>query len=66
MDMNAPHLTPYRNPISHLVYSAEGADVNTVICNGEIMMRNREVLTLDEMEVMNIAQSAAEDLISRS
>ncbi|MCC7550284.1 MAG: amidohydrolase family protein [Methanobacterium sp.] len=66
VDMNAPHLTPYRNPISHLVYSAEGADVNTVICNGEILMRNREVLTLDEMEVMNIAQSAAEDLISRS
>ncbi|OPX57189.1 MAG: N-ethylammeline chlorohydrolase [Methanobacterium sp. PtaB.Bin024] len=66
VDMKTPHLTPYRNPVSHLVYSAEGSDVDTVICNGEILMREREVLALDEVEVMEIAENAAEDLISRS
>jgi 5-methylthioadenosine/S-adenosylhomocysteine deaminase len=40
--------------------------VDTVICNGEILMREREVLALDEVEVMEIAENAAEDLISRS
>lgn len=66
VDMKAPHLTPYRNPVSHLVYSAEGGDVSTVICNGQILMRDNEVVVLDEVEVMEMAENAAEDLISRS
>ncbi|WP_321423105.1 amidohydrolase family protein [uncultured Methanobacterium sp.] len=66
VDMKAPHLTPYRNPVSHLVYSAEGADVNTVICNGQILMREREVLVMDEVEVMEMAENATEDLLSRN
>ena len=66
VNMKAPHLTPYRHPISHLAYAAEGSDVNTVICNGQILMQDREVFVLNEAEVMEIAESAAEDLISRS
>ena len=46
VNMKTAHLTPFRNPISHLVYSANGGDVDTVICNGEILMKNRELLTL--------------------
>lgn len=65
VDMKTPHLTPYRNPKSHLVYSAEGADVSTVICNGKILMLEKELLVLDEMEVMDLAAQAAEDLLSR-
>ena len=48
VNMKTAHLTPFRNPISHLVYSANGGDVDTVICNGEILMKNKELLTLDE------------------
>ncbi len=66
VDMKKPHLTPYRNPISHLVFSAQGSDVNTVICNGQILMQEREVLIIDEDEVMEMAKNAAEDLISKS
>ena len=66
VDMKAPHLTPYRNPVSHLVYSTEGADVSTVICNGNILMKEREVLVLDEAEVMARAENAAQDLLSRN
>ncbi|CDG64182.1 MAG: 5-methylthioadenosine/S-adenosylhomocysteine deaminase [Methanobacterium sp.] len=66
VDMKAPHLTPYRNPISHLVYSTEGADVSTVICNGNILMKEKELLVLDEAEVMARAENAAQDLLSKS
>jgi 5-methylthioadenosine/S-adenosylhomocysteine deaminase len=66
VDMKAPHMTPYRNPVSHLVYSAEGADVSTVICNGQILMHEREVLVMDEVEVIQMAENAAEDLLSRN
>lgn len=66
VDMMTPKLTPIRNPVSHIVYSANGGDVDTVICNGELLMENRELITLDEIEVLKIAENASEDLISKS
>jgi len=38
---------PLYNPIANLVYSANGSSVDTVICNGKILMENRELKTLD-------------------
>jgi 5-methylthioadenosine/S-adenosylhomocysteine deaminase len=65
VDMKKPHLTPLRNPISHLVYAANGGDVDTVICNGTILMKNRELLTLNEAEILEIAENTSEDLLSK-
>lgn len=65
VNMKAPHLAPYRHPISHLVYAANGGDVDTVICNGQILMHGRELLTLDEKAVLEEAEEAARDLLSR-
>ena len=66
VDMRTPQLTPFRNPISHLVYSANGGNVDTVICNGEILMKDRNLLRLDEAMVLEIAQNASEELLSKS
>jgi 5-methylthioadenosine/S-adenosylhomocysteine deaminase len=66
VDMKTPGLTPFRNPVSHLVYSANGADVDTVICNGELLMKNRELQTIDEASVISLAEEASQDLLSRS
>lgn len=66
VDMKTPHLTPFRHPMSHLVYAANGADVDTVICNGEILMQNKELIVLDEVEVIKLAEEAAEELLSKS
>jgi len=52
IDLNKPHLTPIYNEYSHLVYAANGADVDTAIINGKVVMENRRLLTLDETEVM--------------
>lgn len=65
LDMNTPHLTPFRHPMSHLVYAANGSDVDTVICNGEILMRNKELKVLNEVEVIKLAEDAAEELLSK-
>ena len=65
VNMKIPKLTPFRNPISHLVYSASGGDVDTVLCNGEILMKNKELLTIDEARVIEIAENASEDLLSK-
>ena len=65
VNMKTPKLTPFRNPISHLVYSANGGDVDTVICNGKLLMKNKELLTIDEANVLEIAENASEDLLSK-
>ncbi|MDD3984750.1 MAG: amidohydrolase family protein, partial [Methanobacterium sp.] len=60
-----PKLTPFRNPISHLIYSASGGDVDTVLCNGNILMKNKELLTINEAKVIEIAENASQDLLSK-
>ena len=52
LDMNKPHLTPLYNAYSHLVYAVNGADIDTVLINGRVVMRNRQLLTIDEQEIM--------------
>jgi 5-methylthioadenosine/S-adenosylhomocysteine deaminase len=66
LDSKAPHLTPFRNPLSHIVYSASGSDVNTTICNGKILMENREVLSIPEAQIIEMAQNAAEEMLSKN
>ncbi|MBA4423120.1 MAG: amidohydrolase [Syntrophus sp. (in: bacteria)] len=53
VNMNKPHLTPLYHPFSHLVYAASGADVLTSIIGGQVVMRNRRLLTIDLNEVMD-------------
>jgi 5-methylthioadenosine/S-adenosylhomocysteine deaminase len=52
-------MTPIYNPISHLVYAARGDDVQTVIVNGRVLMRDRKMLTLDEPAILAEARTFA-------
>lgn len=52
VDLNSPHLCPIYDPVSAMVYSANGADVKDVIVNGRLLMKNREFTTLDSVEIM--------------
>lgn len=55
INLDKPHLTPIYDPYSHLVYCVNSEDVDNVIVNGKIIMRNREVKTLDEEKILNQA-----------
>lgn len=46
IDLQFPHLQPLNNLISHLVYSAQGLEVDTVFCHGKLLMRNKKILSL--------------------
>jgi len=52
VDTGSPHMTPVYNPVSSIVYSAEGNDVKDVVVNGRILMKDRRFLTLDLEEIM--------------
>jgi 5-methylthioadenosine/S-adenosylhomocysteine deaminase len=51
--------------IPNLVYSADGADVETVIIDGKIVMEDRVIKTFKEEEVVERAQKTAERLVSK-
>jgi 5-methylthioadenosine/S-adenosylhomocysteine deaminase len=65
VNLEEPHLTPIHDPYANIVYSASGSDVDTVIINGEVVMENREVKTLDEAEILEKAEKTAQDLLPR-
>ena len=51
VDLNKPWLQPINNPASSLVYSANGTETDTVIVDGEILMENGQMKTLDQERI---------------
>ncbi|MCA2015639.1 amidohydrolase [Vibrio tritonius] len=51
VDTKAPNMVPMYNPYSALVYSANSANVKDSIVGGQIIMRNRVILTVDEDQI---------------
>jgi 5-methylthioadenosine/S-adenosylhomocysteine deaminase len=51
VDLSGAHTTPLYNLYSHLVYAAKASDVTDTIVNGRILMRDRRLLTLDELAI---------------
>jgi len=60
------HTTPATDVVSALVYSAEADDVDTVIIDGRLVMRDRNLLTIDEPETIAVANSEAQKLLARA
>ncbi|HEY0723181.1 MAG TPA: amidohydrolase family protein, partial [Pyrinomonadaceae bacterium] len=56
------HATPVEDVVSAVVYSAQPEDVDTVLIDGEFVLRDRKLLTLDERDTLLTARSEAEKL----
>ncbi|MDQ7035472.1 MAG: amidohydrolase [Anaerolineae bacterium] len=52
IDLSGTHHQPLYNIGASLVYSARASDVQTVICDGQILMRDRQLLTINKDEVL--------------
>lgn len=66
IDLKKPHLVPYTDVVSNIVYSAMGSDVDTVLVDGRVLLRHGKALTLDEKRIIEEAQLRQNELISRS
>lgn len=62
VDLTTAWTNPIRreNVVSDLVYNASGSDVTHVMVDGEMLVENRTLKTLDEREVIAQAQKVAE------
>ena len=57
------HLCPDNDVCTNIVYSENGADVDTVMIDGKIIMQNRKMINLDEKEVMKQVKKIAKRLL---
>jgi 5-methylthioadenosine/S-adenosylhomocysteine deaminase len=62
IDTNKPHLTPMYNPVSHLVYAVMGSDVTTSIINGNVVMEDGQIKTMDINAVMEDVNKIAKEI----
>ena len=66
IDLNNPRLVPNINPVSTVVYSAQGTDVDNVINDGKFIVKNREVLTMDEQAIMDKAKIIIKQVLKKT
>lgn len=65
VNMNSVNNIPTNNVYSALVYSATAEDIKNVFCNGEMIMKNRRLLTIDERRVKERTSKTWKDICSR-
>lgn len=62
VDTCRPHLVPLYNPVSQIVYAANGQDVRDVIVSGNILVRDRELLTVDLEDILEKVSKISHDI----
>jgi 5-methylthioadenosine/S-adenosylhomocysteine deaminase len=66
VNLRQPHLVPVHDVINSLVYCAKASDVETTIIDGQVVMRDRKLVTLDENMILDLAQEWGTKLRARS
>jgi 5-methylthioadenosine/S-adenosylhomocysteine deaminase len=63
VDFQRTHLIPFYDYYSHLVYAVDRSDVRDVIINGQVVMRDRELTTIDDIAVLDQAREIREKIM---
>ncbi|WP_328325085.1 amidohydrolase [Kribbella sp. NBC_00382] len=66
VDLSAPHNQPLHDPRAALVYSVRASDVVTVVVDGNIVVRDRRLTTVDLDEILEDARELAHTLVDLS
>jgi 5-methylthioadenosine/S-adenosylhomocysteine deaminase len=66
VDLNQLHSIPSPDVVSALVYSAQASDVRTTIIDGRLLMRDRQLLSLNDTTVIDEANREAIALAARA
>ncbi|KAH8663484.1 atrazine chlorohydrolase/guanine deaminase [Tricladium varicosporioides] len=66
IDMRKVHLQPYFSPVSAVVYSATGTDVEMVVVDGKVVVQAGKLQTMDEEEIWREAERRSQDIVKRA
>ncbi|MDP3047664.1 MAG: amidohydrolase [Chloroflexota bacterium] len=65
MDLRRPHLCPRHDLAANVVHAAQSADVSHVIVNGRLLLRDHQILTLDEERIRHEAEKRAFRMVNQ-
>jgi 5-methylthioadenosine/S-adenosylhomocysteine deaminase len=65
LNVDGVHMTPRTNVLAAFAYNARGSDVDTVFCDGKMLMYKRELLTIDKDRVRTEVQNRVHRLSKR-
>jgi 5-methylthioadenosine/S-adenosylhomocysteine deaminase len=65
VDMSGTHVQPLHSITASLVYATRASDVQTVIVDGRIIMRDRQLLTLNKAHIIEQVSRSMERLAQR-
>lgn len=66
VDLDRPHLRPRHDLVANMVHTAKGADITHVIVDGQLLMRDRVLLTLDEERILHEAETRAFRMVNQN
>jgi len=66
VDVQTLHSTPLHDPVAALAYSATGSDVNTVIVDGQVLLKDGQLVCWDEQGLLERVHSGAIKLAERA
>lgn len=66
VDLSKPHNQPIHDPRAALVYSIKASDVVAVLVAGQVVVRDRQLTTMDLTEVLKEAKALAHTLVDLS
>jgi 5-methylthioadenosine/S-adenosylhomocysteine deaminase len=61
--VEGPHTAPMYDPVSHLVFAARSSDVRHVVVRGRVLVRDRELQTLDVEQIEAQAREFSETVL---
>ncbi|GKZ84819.1 hypothetical protein AnigIFM56816_010374 [Aspergillus niger] len=66
IDARGVEMQPWFNPVSAVVYTATGRDVRFVMVDGRVVVREGELVTMDEGEVVREAERRSREVVERA
>jgi cytosine/adenosine deaminase-related metal-dependent hydrolase len=66
VDMRGIHSQPWFNPVSAIVYTATGRDVDFVVVDGQVVVQDGRLLTMDETEIVEEAKRRSREVVARA
>jgi 5-methylthioadenosine/S-adenosylhomocysteine deaminase len=64
VDISKPHALPFRDPYSHLIYSACGQDVKHVLVNGKVLLKDFKFQSIDELSLQQEVERWATKMLN--
>ncbi len=65
LNLDKLHTTPRPEVVSTIVYAAQSSDVETVLIDGRIVLRDGRLTTMDERKVIEAAHNEAAHIVAR-